>query len=75
MELLDHDNIPIRYILSAQAQPLGIEAFIAMNKGELLYELKLPLFSSDTIPYAINCDTCSIVDIYLEVNSNYTVFL
>ena len=55
-EILGPDEKPIRRMSLVEATSLGINAKVSMNKGNLVYELKLPLIRKEEHPYAVGTE-------------------
>lgn len=55
-----------RHLLTLQAETLGIEAKISFEKGNLIYELKVPFQINEDTPFAIGLDTENTIQICFE---------
>jgi hypothetical protein len=53
MEILGADEKPTYQMSLSEAKSLGINAEVSMDKGNLVYELKLPLVRQEEHPYAV----------------------
>ena len=66
LELLGHSEDESCTMLVSDVEELGINVKIDMSKGNLVYELKVPLTQNELHPFAIATDTTKTVGIGFE---------